>query len=311
MGARRGLRGVTGTRALNAQSGSWGGLAFGRRALALPYHPTAGMRDPTPAPLPLAAVNSLRGNFRGGCRGGGSHDIHGEIPKAQVVPRSTFRHRAALSLLRPVSEWHSPVTLLTALLSAAVWISLMISCSQPSQSTLRRPTVFASATCDLPPGPSPSGPWPVPRRCLPAATQANASANEMLRIGTMLESFSMQLLTWSALRLQAPLKHRFRVEPSHCVDAICEPPGCISTQRGMCSVRPLEEMPAFMAVMRWANPLARMLCSRNAKVKGLGSNAHPRAVGLAIAIAIDSVPRFAPMSIHDRWLPKATRRFEP
>ena len=112
----------------------------------------------------------------------------------------------------------------------------------------------------------------------------------------------MHCRTAAALFLHAEEKQLFSLtagEPPHCVDAICEPPGAVTTQRGICSrPAPSRERPALIAVMRPLRPYAAMLRCRNPNAVGLGSRATPVALGLASARLIESTPKLAPTSSH-------------
>ena len=67
----------------------------------------------------------------------------------------------------------------------------------------------------------------------------------------------MHCRTAAALFLHAAEKQLFLLttgEPPHCVDAICEPPSAVTTQRGICRLAPSRERPALIAVMRPVRP---------------------------------------------------------
>tara|TARA_B100000795_G_scaffold243758_1_gene207856 strand:- start:2884 stop:3087 length:204 start_codon:yes stop_codon:yes gene_type:complete len=67
----------------------------------------------------------------------------------------------------------------------------------------------------------------------------------------------MHCRTAAALFLHAEEKQALSLtagEPLHCVDAICEPPGAVTTQRGICKLAPSRERPALIAVMRPVRP---------------------------------------------------------
>ena len=68
---------------------------------------------------------------------------------------------------------------------------------------------------------------------------------------------TMHCRTAAALFLHAAEKQLFLLttgEPPHCVDAICEPPSAVTTQRGICRLAPSRERPALIAVMRPVRP---------------------------------------------------------